>query len=181
MKRVVVPLARGFEEIEAVVVIDILRRADADVKVAGVGGRPIIGAHGITVECDCLIEDCGADETDAVVLPGGIPGTTNLASSEAVRALVVGVDRAGGMVAAICAAPTVLDSLGLLEGKSATSHPAHRREMLRCNYSDDRVVVDGNVVTSRGAGTAVEFAAQLVRMLTSPEKADDILDRIVYS
>jgi 4-methyl-5(b-hydroxyethyl)-thiazole monophosphate biosynthesis len=97
MKRVVVPLARGFEEIEAVVVIDILRRADAEVKVAGVGGRPVTGAHGITVECACLIEDCGADETDAVVLPGGIPGTTNLAGSEAVRALVVGVDRAGGI------------------------------------------------------------------------------------
>jgi 4-methyl-5(b-hydroxyethyl)-thiazole monophosphate biosynthesis len=180
MKRVVVPLARGFEEIEAVVVIDILRRADLDVRVAGVGGRTVTGAHGITVECDGLIEDCGAGGTDAVVLPGGMPGTANLGGSEAVRALVAGVDEAGGVVAAICAAPTVLDSLGLLEGKSATSHPAHQQEMMRCNYSDDRVVVDGNVVTSRGAGTAVEFAAQLVRMLTSPENANDILTRIVH-
>jgi 4-methyl-5(b-hydroxyethyl)-thiazole monophosphate biosynthesis len=180
MKRVVVPLATGFEEIEAVAVIDILRRADVEVRVAGVGGARIVGGHGLAVECDCLIEDCDADGTDAVVLPGGMPGTLNLGKSEAVRRLINGVAAAGRVVAAICAAPTVLCSAGLLDGKTATSHPAHEHEMTGCNYSRDRVVVDGNLVTSRGAGTAVEFAIRMAGILAGPEKARELESKIVY-
>jgi 4-methyl-5(b-hydroxyethyl)-thiazole monophosphate biosynthesis len=180
MKRAVVPLAAGFEEIEAVAVIDILRRADVEVRVAGVGGRRIVGGHGLAVECDCLIEDCSAGATDAVVLPGGMPGTVNLGKSEAVRSLITRVGADGGLVAAICAAPTVLCAAGLLEGKTATSHPAHEHEMSGCKYSRNRVVVDGNVVTSRGAGTAVEFAIRLAAILAGPDKAGEVESRIVH-
>jgi 4-methyl-5(b-hydroxyethyl)-thiazole monophosphate biosynthesis len=181
MKRVLVPLAEGFEEIEAVAIIDILRRAGIEVVAAGVGGRRVTGSHGITVECDVRIEDCSAEGTDAVALPGGMPGAANLGGSGAVRGLLDGVWKAGGMVAAICAAPTVLNSMGLLEGKAATSHPEHAHQMTRCDYRQDRVVVDGTVVTSRGAGTAIEFAAELVRRLAGPDKAKDILTRIVHA
>jgi 4-methyl-5(b-hydroxyethyl)-thiazole monophosphate biosynthesis len=180
MKHVIVPLADGFEEIEAVAIIDILRRAGVAVTVAGVGGRQVTGSHDIRVECDRRVEQCRAAQADAVVLPGGLPGTTNLGASEAVRSLVSSVHAAGGLVAAICAAPTLLNAAGMLDGKSATGHPAHADEMDRCRYSTERVVTDGNVVTSRGAGTAVEFAAELVRLLVGAETADDIMRRIVH-
>jgi 4-methyl-5(b-hydroxyethyl)-thiazole monophosphate biosynthesis len=180
MKRVIVPLANGFEEIEAVAVIDILRRAGCEVVVAGVGGCSVVGAHHIRIECDRPIDECEAAGFDAVVLPGGLPGTDNLGRSADVGRLLATVNDAGGLIGAICASPTVLNAQGLLDGKVATCHPAHENEMERCIYSTDRVVTDGNVVTSRGAGTAVEFAAELTRHLVSNEAANEILRRIVH-
>ena len=179
MKRVIVPLAEGFEELEAVAIIDILRRAGTDVTVAALEGSVVTGSHGIAITCDAPLDACDPAAADAVVLPGGLPGTRHLAASEAVATLASEVYRRGGLVAAICAAPTVLDGLGLLEGKAATSHPAHADEMTRCLYNEAPVVVSGNIVTSRGAGTAVDFAAELVAILVGRPAADDILSRIV--
>jgi 4-methyl-5(b-hydroxyethyl)-thiazole monophosphate biosynthesis len=180
MKRVIVPLATGFEEIEAVVVIDILRRARCDVVVAGVDGRTVAGSHDIRIECDCVLDDYDVAGVDAVVLPGGLPGTDNLGRSDVVKRLLAAVNDAGGVIGAICASPTVLNAVGLLDGMTATCHPAHEGELDHCAYSSERVVTDGNIVTSRGAGTAVEFAAELTRLLVGEEAANEILRRIVH-
>jgi 4-methyl-5(b-hydroxyethyl)-thiazole monophosphate biosynthesis len=181
MNQVIVPVADGFEEIEAVVVIDILRRAGLEVVVAGVTGTAVTGSHAITIQCDALIEECDLDAAHAIVLPGGMPGTRRLRESDAVRRALVRVSGAGKLVAAVCAAPTVLEAAGLLDGKRATSHPAHAREMKRCRYEETAVVEDGNVITSRGAGTSIEFAAAVVRRLCGDDVARDVLERIQYT
>ncbi len=177
-KRVIVPLANGFEELEAVAIIDLLRRAGLDVVVAGVEGPDVIGSHDIALSCDAMIDE--VDRADAMVLPGGMPGAKRLRESDAVRAWVVRLNAEGKLVAAVCAAPTVLESCGVLEGRRATSHPSHAAEMKRCTYVEDDVVVDGNVITSRGAGTAIAFAAAVVRRLVDDATADEILARIQY-
>jgi protein deglycase len=178
-KRVIVPLANGFEEMEAVAVIDVLRRAGLEVVVAGVEGSDVIGSHDIAVRCDAMIDGC--DGADAIVLPGGMPGSRRLRESDAVRAWVTRLNTEGKLVAAICAAPTVLESCGILEGRRATSHPSQADEMKRCVYVTDDVVVDGNVITSRGAGTAIPFAAAVVRHLVDEATANEILARIQFN
>src|SRR5262249_23647279 len=146
LMRAMVPLAEGFEEIEAVTIIDILRRADVDVTVAGVGEMRPAGSHDIAIECDAPIEACQGDRFDAIVLPGG-PGTRALRESAAVLDIVTRHAQRGALVAAVCAAPTVLEAAGLLAGKRATSHPDHAREMQSCRYVEDEVVEDGNIIT----------------------------------
>ncbi len=178
MKHVIVPLANGFEEIEAIAIVDILRRAGLRVTVAGVDGDEATGSHDVRLRCDRRL-DAVDEDADAVVLPGGLAGTRRLAESAAVAQHVRRVHAAGGIVGAICAAPTVLAKLGLLEGRRATSHPAHRDEMRGCRYAETPVVRDGNVITSRGAGTAIDFALALVRVLVDDATADDIASRIV--
>jgi 4-methyl-5(b-hydroxyethyl)-thiazole monophosphate biosynthesis len=179
-KHAIVPLAPGFEEIEAVAIIDILRRAGVRVTVAGLGGGAVTGSHGIRIECDARVEECDAGTADAVCLPGGMPGAAHLRESADVGRLLAEASEAGRLLAAVCAGPTVLNAAGLLEGRRATSHPAHQNEMDRCIYAEDPVVEDGNVITSRGAGTAIEFAAAVVRRLVSGEAADEILRRIEF-
>jgi 4-methyl-5(b-hydroxyethyl)-thiazole monophosphate biosynthesis len=174
-----VPLAQGFEEIEAVTIIDMLRRGGIDVTVAGVGSMRPTGSHGISIECDAPIEACALDAMDAIVLPGG-PGTGILRDSVAVHAVLARHAMRGALLAAICAAPTVLESCGLLKGKRATSHPDHAHEMKSCRYEESDVVEDGNIITSRGAGTSIEFAAAVVRRLAGEDVARDILARIQY-
>jgi 4-methyl-5(b-hydroxyethyl)-thiazole monophosphate biosynthesis len=180
MKQVIVPLAEGFEEIEAVVVVDVLRRAGLGVTVAGLGAMSATGAHAMTLSCDARLEDCDAAGADALVLPGGMPGTRRLRESAVVRDAVAAIDRAGGLLGAICAAPTVLSACGVLRGRRATSHPAHAHEMTDCVYEERAVVEDGNLVTSRGAGTTFEFAAALVARLAGEDVAREILARIQF-
>lgn len=177
-KCAIVPLAEGFEEIEAIAVIDILRRAGIRVIVVGVGGSTVTGSHGIRVGCDTPIEDCDPADAHAIVLPGGMPGTTNLGQNPHVTATLHRFAADGKLVAAICAAPTILDGEGLLDGRRATSHPAHKDDMNRCHYLEDTVVVDGNLITSRGAGTAIPFAAEIVSRLVGDEPAREILKAI---
>jgi len=177
--RALVPLAEGFEEIEAVTIIDVLRRAGIDVTVAAVGDMRPTGSHGISIECDAPLAACDREEMDAVVLPGG-PGTRRLLESLEVRAVVMRAAARGALVAAVCAAPTVLEACGLLKGKRATSHPDHAPEMKSCIYVEEAVVEDGNIITSRGAGTSIEFAAAVVKRLAGENAARDILARIQY-
>jgi 4-methyl-5(b-hydroxyethyl)-thiazole monophosphate biosynthesis len=177
--RALVPLAEGFEEIEAVTIIDILRRAGIDVTVAAVGDMRPTGSHGISIECDAPLSACDHEEMDAIVLPGG-PGTKHLRESAEVRDTLIRFASRGAVVAAVCAAPTVLEACGLLEGKRATSHPDQAREMKSCRYEEAAVVKDGNIITSRGAGTSIEFAAAVVEKLAGENAARDILARIQY-
>ncbi len=172
MKSVAVLLAPGFEEIEAITVIDVLRRADVQVTVAGLREAEITGSHQITVLPDKPLDEIRPEGFDMVVLPGGLPGTDHLREDPRVIAFLQDMARAGKHTCAICAAPTVLKAAGLTEGKAVTSHPIVQEDLKGFDYRQDRVVVDGSVVTSRGAGTAMEFALELVRILVGPEKAE---------
>lgn len=174
MKKALILLAPGFEEIESVAVIDILRRAGVKVTVAGTVDGPIDGARRVRVVPDIAIDHLSGGDFDMVVLPGGQPGTENLRKDGRVERILREADGKGRYIAAICAAPSLLASVGLLTGKKATSHPSVRALMEGSSYSDERVVVDGRWITSRAPGTAIEFAFQLVTLLVGEEKAAEI-------
>lgn len=172
MTRVCVLLAPGFEEIEAVTVIDVLRRADVEVVALGVEARRVEGAHGIVVEADDELAARGESEAwDVVVLPGGMPGSAHLRDSEPVQRLLRRQHEAGRRLAAICAAPIALARAGVLEGRRSTSYPTFRDQLGDVDYLEDRVVVDGTVTTSRAPGTALAFALGLVRELCDDDTA----------
>jgi len=170
--KVGVLLAEGFEEIEALTVIDVLRRAKFEVVVAGVPAGPTIdGAHGVTVSVDVDLAELAADELSLLVLPGGMPGAVNLAESLEVLQLVRDVHGKGELVGAICAAPIALHAAGILEGKRVTSYPSFAEHLTGTAYTENVVEKDGKIVTSRGPGTALEFALALVEALGRPEVA----------
>jgi len=174
MKSAAVLLAPGFEEIEAVTVIDVLRRAGVRVTAAGLQEGPVTGSHDITLAPDTALDRIRPHSFDMVVLPGGLPGTYNLRDDPRVIAFLQEMAREGKHTCAICAAPVVLKAAGLLHGKAATSHPGMREEMGGLDYREERVVKDGRVVTSRGPGTALEFSLELVRVLAGPDKAREL-------
>jgi 4-methyl-5(b-hydroxyethyl)-thiazole monophosphate biosynthesis len=176
MKKVLVPLTPGFEEIEAITVIDILRRAGVDVVVAGTQSGPIEASRKTRHVPDCTLDDVHAGDFDMIVLPGGQPGATNLRHDPRIRRIVEMLQAKGRHIAAICAAPTVLSAYGILEGRTATSHPSVRDEVAAGAkaVSDQRVVVDGPIVTSQAAGTAMEFAFALVGILCGADKAAEV-------
>jgi 4-methyl-5(b-hydroxyethyl)-thiazole monophosphate biosynthesis len=174
-KKVLVLLADGFEEMEAVAPIDILRRADVEVTVAGLGKLEATGAHGLAFKTDIQLEDYQG-VPDAVVLPGGMPGAANLKKSPHVKALIDRVLANKKIVGAICASPAVvLASQGILDGKKATCFPGYEKDLgAQVKFSADRVVTDGLIVTSRAPGTAAEFAFELVTRLVDKATADKI-------
>jgi 4-methyl-5(b-hydroxyethyl)-thiazole monophosphate biosynthesis len=174
MKRVLVPLAPGFEEIEAVTVIDILRRAGLTVTVAGTEDGPIIASRQTRHHPDCRLSDVRADDFDAIVLPGGQPGVDNLAADPHLRRLLDQFRQRGALIAAICAAPLLLSEAGLLQGRRATAHPSVRDRLRAGAIAEERVVVDGTLVTSQAAGTAMEFAFRLVEILCGPDKVREV-------
>lgn len=171
---VVVFLAQGFEEIEALTTVDILRRAGLDVVTIGVDSLSVTGSHGITVTADSAMLP-PAGQIQAVVLPGGLPGTTHLDASRLVEASLrqVGKDC---LLCAICAAPLVLGKRGLLDGKRATCYPGFEEHLLGAFVTGAAVEIDGNCITAKGAGVAVDFALAVVARLISPEKAKEIGD-----
>lgn len=179
-KTAVVILAEGFEELEAVAPVDVLRRAGVHVTIAGVAGLQVKGSRGIGVQADVLLKDVH-DLPDAVILPGGLPGATNLARSEEVKTLVKKMNIAGKLVAAICAAPAaVLAPLGILDGKKATCYPGCESDLSsKITHSQENVVVDGNVITSRGPGTALEFALAIAVRLAGQEMADTVRGKML--
>jgi len=179
-KTVLVILAEGFEEVEAVASIDVMRRAGLRVTIAGVTDLLVKGSRKIGVQADALLKDI-KDFPDAVVLPGGLPGATNLAKSEEVVKLIKKMNSAGRLVAAICAAPAaVLAPLGILDGKKATCYPGCESDFSpRTVYLQDRVVKDGNVITSQGPGSALEFGLEIVRDLVGNETADLVRDKML--
>ena len=166
-KRVLVPIAEGFEEIEAVTVIDILRRAGVEVVIADLGAQRIVkGRSGISVRADVSWDTAlGGAPFDAVVLPGGLPNAFTLRDDPRVLAVLKATFQEGGVAAAICAAPVALERAGLLDGRNATCHPGMTAELPDAARNAARVAVDGRVVTSKGPGTAMEFAFALVRVL----------------
>lgn len=174
VKQVLVPLAPGFEEIEAVAVIDLLRRAQITVTVAGVDPGPIVGRTGITIVPDAVLIEVVGREYDLVVLPGGAAGAERLKREPALAALLRRTAEAKRLVAAICAAPTVLAAAGLLHGRRVTSHPSVKDQLVGVHYHDEPIVVDDVIVTSRGPGTAVAFGLALVELLQGAAIATEL-------
>lgn len=170
---VLVIVAEGFEEIEAVTPIDVLRRAGADVKVAALGGEThVSGRSGIRIRTDTTLADLDGIGFDCVLLPGG-PGVERLQEDPRVAALVRRQNSSGGWIAAICAAPVILKAAGILEGRRHTAHFSVAAEMPAAE-TGERVVADGRLITSRGAGTALDFGLMIVEKLFSREKAAEV-------
>lgn len=169
--RAAILMAPGFEEMELTITVDVLRRAGIEVQIATIGSapEPVKGSRGIVMQPDTTIDKLDCAGLDLVILPGGIEGTKNLGDSEKVLAILKKMHQAGKKVAAICAAPAVLVKAGLLAGRRATSHPAAVDHMRGVTYLEDRVVIDGNITTSRAAGTTFEFAFALVEQLAGKE------------
>jgi len=173
--KVLVPIADGSEEIEAVCIIDVLRRAGADVTAASVGDRQITASRGVKIVADCRIEDCREIDFDLIALPGGMPGAVHLRDSQPLMDLLRRHRAADGWYGAICAAPAVvLSHHGLLGGRQATSHPAFAEQLADGKAVNSRVVVDGKCVTSQGPGTAIEFALTLVALLMGEARAAEV-------
>jgi len=173
-KRILVLLAPGFEELEAVAVIDILRRAGLEVVSAGTISGPIISARNVAILPDKLLDEVTEEVFDLIVLPGGLDGTENLAKDQRVVKMLQKQLGSGRFIGAICAAPTILDRYDLAHGKTITCHPTCRDAIQKAVFSEDRVVRDGLLVTSQGPGTAIEFALKLVELLIGKDKMLDV-------
>lgn len=168
-------LADGFEEVEALAAVDMIRRAGVELKTVGVGSKIICGAHGIRVESDIEEKDVVLDEkTDAVILPGGMPGTVNLEKNDVVQQSIDFAVENNKLICAICAAPSILGHKGILEGKEAIAYPGFENELKGAKISEKSVVRDGNIITAKGAGVAVDFGLEIVASICSREKADEI-------
>ncbi|MGM0643095.1 MAG: DJ-1 family glyoxalase III [Thermodesulfobacteriota bacterium] len=173
-KRVLVPVANGIEEMETVTIVDVLRRAGAFVTVASVGDPQITASRGIVLVADQHIDDCAGRDFDLIALPGGMPGAEKLRDSKPLAKLLSEQAEKKKLYAAICASPSVvLDHHGLLKSRFATCHPGFADKMDQNRFRESRVVVDENCVTSRGPGTALEFALKLVELLYSRRKAEE--------
>lgn len=176
MKRVLCVLEGGFEEIEVIAPVDLLRRAEVDVVMVGVSVQEVTGKCGIRIFADKLLFEVSGDDFDVLLLPGG-PAVMELRKNEEVIGLIREFHDAGKLIAAICAAPLLLKDAGILAGRDYTAHFSTADEL--AESSGERVVCDGGVVTSRGAGTAVEFGLELVKILCGEEVAKDVGDSVM--
>lgn len=181
MSKAILFFADGLEECEGLLVVDLLRRAGIEVQTVSISGKAeVTGSHGVTIRCDAVAETANLAEADAVVLPGGMPGTTHLAACEIVARTVRAYAAQGKLVAAICAAPSVLGGLGLLQGKRATVYPGFEDKLAGAIVTDGEFVTDGNIVTACGLGAAIPFALELIRRLDGGAKADHVRESIGY-
>lgn len=172
-------LAEGFEETEAVATLDVLRRAGIETQTVGVTGMNVTGSHGITISCDTTPEDAArAANAEAVILPGGMPGTLNLEASDAVKDMLKYCAVNSRIIAAICAAPSILGHMGLLSGRRATCFPGFEKELNCSLYTGDQVTEDGSIITSNGAGSAFLFGEAIAARFVGREAAHKILQQM---
>lgn len=169
-------LAEGFEETEALAALDVMRRAGLDVKTVGVTGEFVTSSHKVTVKSDIGPDAVDFENIEGVVLPGGMPGTINLEKSDIVISCVKYCYNNNKIVAAICAAPSILGHLGMLKGKKATCFPGFEAELDCAEYTADHTAVYGKIITAKGAGCAIEFGHAIVKSALSQEVADKVID-----
>jgi 4-methyl-5(b-hydroxyethyl)-thiazole monophosphate biosynthesis len=174
MLKVLIPLAQGCEELEAVTIIDLLRRAEINVITAGLDSQAVTCSRGTVLIPDTDLDTALNDVYDMVVLPGGLPGAEHLNNDERIKTLLIKMANSEKFTAAICAAPKVLVNAGLLENKKATSYPGVLEGTENISISNDAVVIDGKVITSRGPGTAMDFALTLIESLAGKAKRDEV-------
>lgn len=181
MSKIGIFMADGCEEIEGLTVVDIVRRAGIHITTISISDKKeVAGAHGITFLADAKKDEVDFSTLDGIVLPGGMPGTINLGADETVDKVIREFAAGGKLVAAICAAPSVLGQAGLLNGKHATSYPGFEPKLTGAVTSEDPVVQDGNVITSSGMGTAIAFALEIVSYFTDKKTADKLAESIIY-
>ena len=162
-------------ETEALAPVDVMRRAKLDVKTVGVTGKCVTSSHGVPVKADITIDNIDFDDVQGVVLPGGMPGTLNLEANKKVLEAVKYSCENGKIVAAICAAPSILGHLGILDGKKATCFPGFEKELKGADYTGTHTVTDGNIITAKGAGCAIEFGHAIVSLAVSKDAADKVI------
>lgn len=167
--------ADGFEEIEAITIVDVLRRAELNVEMVTVTDEEVVmGAHEIAVACDSFIEDIRSSEAAMLVLPGGMPGAATLGEHEGLKKLISNFMEKGKPVAAICAAPMILGKMGYLKGKTVTCYPGFEQYLDGAEHTGRQVEKDGNIITGKGPGAAMEFALEIVNTLSGKEKAAEV-------
>lgn len=174
MKKIIIPLAQGLEEIEAITNIDVLRRANIEVTTVSLDDLKVKGAHNVVILADKLIDEINVEDFDGILLPGGMPGATNLRDDKRIINMVRFLNEKNKLVSAICAAPIVLEKAGVLKGVKATSYPGFGEEMASSNYVEDRVVVDKNIITGKGPGVALEFALEVVNYLVGEKVVNEL-------
>jgi len=181
MKKVYVFFADGFEEIEGLTVVDMLRRVGVETVMVSVNeSKTVTGAHGIVIQADGVFSEYSYEDGVMAVLPGGMPGTNHLMAHEGLKNVLLSYNKEKKYLAAICAAPSVLGMNGLLEGRHATCYPGFEEKLLGATAMPDEVVIDGTIITSRGMGTAIAFGAALVSVLENDDVAEDLLKAIQY-
>ena len=181
MSKVYVFLADGFEDIEGLTVVDLMRRTEIAVEMVSIKEtKEVVTAHGIHILADKVFTEVDFSDADMLVLPGGMPGTTNLGAYAPLTALLEDFFKKGGKIAAICAAPSVFAQLGFLKGRKATAYPCFLSALTGALTTEEKVVTDGNVTTSRGPGTAIDFALSLIEQLIGREKTQELASSIVY-
>ena len=180
-KKVGMMVANGYEEVEMLTVVDLLRRAGITCDIISVTGKKeLTSSHRVTVVADLLYEDADFDSYDALVIPGGMPGTINLGAHEGVCEQLKKAYEGGKLIAAICAAPTVFGKLGLLEGKKAICYPSMEDQLTGADVTYESAVRDGNIITSRGMGTAIDFGLAILAYYEGEEAAAALAKKIVY-
>lgn len=166
--------AEGFEEVEAIATLDVIRRAGIDVKSVGIGAKEVTGSHGITVVCDMCEADVDVTEAEGIILPGGMPGTLNLQNSELVNGAIDYCAANGKLLSAICAAPLILGHKGLLKGKNAVCFPGFEEDLIGATVSEKFVCMDGNIITAKGMGSAINFGLAIVEYFKDFETAEKL-------
>jgi 4-methyl-5(b-hydroxyethyl)-thiazole monophosphate biosynthesis len=180
MKKIFVHFADGFEEIEGIAPVDILRRAGCEVTMVSVTGKKeVTSSRGVKVVTDKLFEEMNYADADMLVLPGGMPGSKNLDEHKGLKGVIIDAHKKGKWIAAICAAPMVLGHLGLLKGKKATCFPGHEADLIGATFTNAAVEKDGNIITAKGAGVSVKFGLTLVEVLVDKEKADEVKKKMM--
>lgn len=181
MTKIAIFMADGCEEIEGLTVVDILRRAGMEIDMIAISNEAMVhGAHKIDFQADVMAKDAVWEQYDGLVLPGGMPGTKHLTEDSLVNEMIKKFAADGKLVAAICAAPSVLGLAGLLDGKRATSYPGWEEKLIGCTYETQAVVKDGNIITSRGMGTAIAFSLAIIEYFQDAEKAQAMAKAIMY-
>ena len=181
MPNALVILSPGFEEIEAITVIDLLRRTSIDVTIAGLGNIIITGSHDIPVTADTELSKVDHSQFDILILPGGQPGTNNMKANPTILKWIKERHSAGLLIAAICAAPTVLHAAGITDNLKLTSYPTEKKVFSNAKYIEEDVVIDNHIITGRGVGTAIEFSLAIIAKLIDQPTADDLMTKIVYT
>ncbi len=181
MARIYVFLADGFEEIEAMAPIDILRRGGQDVITVSINGSQwVTASHGITVKADMLFEEASFDQADMLLLPGGMPGSKNLDEHEGVRQALLAQDKRKGRIGAICAAPMVLGHLGLLEGRCATCSPGFETHLKGAKYTKELFTIDGHIITGEGPAASLPYAYKILEMFTDKNTVHELQGKMQY-
>lgn len=180
MSKVLIPLATGFEEIEAMTLVDILRRGEIEVHIASLEHHQVEGAHGVVVKADLLLDKTNASEYDMILLPGGLPGAEHLAKSDKVKQILQEFNSSDKLIGAICAAPWALGEAGVLKSQY-TCYPGFEKQVGKAGYTDAKpVITDENIMTSRGPATAMEFALEIVKRLQGESKYQEVKAGLLY-